>query len=58
MYDTPLTIEQNLVSLAATPSHIATLTDGLLPAQLILPPELGAWSARDVLAHLCACSDV
>lgn len=58
MYDTSLAIEQNLAMLAATPSHIVDLTDGLLPAQLLLPPEPGAWSARDVLAHLRACSDM
>lgn len=41
MYDRPLTIEQNLAMLAATPSRIADLTEGLLPAQLLTPPEPG-----------------
>ncbi len=30
----------------------------LTPAQLLTPPEPGEWSARDVLAHLRACSDM
>lgn len=58
MYDTPLTIEQNLALLAATPARIAELTDGVAPAQLLLPPAPDAWSARDVLAHLRACADM
>jgi uncharacterized damage-inducible protein DinB len=58
VYDTPLTIEQNLTILAATPSRIADLTEGLPPAQLLTPPKPGEWSARDVLAHLRACADM
>ncbi len=58
VYDRPLTIEQNLTVLAATPSRLATLTADLTPAQLLTPPEPGEWSARDVLAHLRACADV
>ncbi len=58
MYDTPLTIEQNLSLLAAAPARLAGLTKGLSPAQLVTPPEPGEWSARDVLAHLRACSDM
>jgi hypothetical protein len=58
MYDTPLTIEQNLTMLAVTPVRLADLTAGLAPAQLLTPPEPGAWSARDVLAHLRACADM
>ncbi|NIT59763.1 MAG: hypothetical protein GWN00_27140, partial [Aliifodinibius sp.] len=58
MYDRPLTIEQNLTMLADTPSHLADLTAGLSPAQLVTPPEPGEWSARDVLAHLRACADM
>ncbi len=58
MYDRPLTIEQNLTLLAATPSRIANITKGLTPSQLLIPPEPGEWSARDVLAHLRACSDM
>ncbi len=58
MYDTSRTIEQILTMLAAMPSRIADLTEGLPPAQLLAPPEPGAWSARDVLAHLRACTDV
>ena len=58
MYDTPLTIEQNLTLLAATPSRLAEMTKGLSHAQLLTPPEPGEWSARDVLAHLRACADM
>ena len=58
MYDTPRTIEQILTMLAATPSHLAELTEGLLPPQLLAPPARGEWSARDVLAHLRACADM
>ena len=38
--------------------RIADLAEGLSPAQLLTPPEPGAWSARDVLAHLRACADM
>ena len=58
MYDTPLTTKQILTRLAAAPSRIADLTNGLTPAQLVSPPGPGEWSARDVLAHLRACSDI
>ena len=58
MYDRPLTIAQNLTLLAATPARIANMTKGLTSTQLRLPPEPRAWSARDVLAHLRACSDM
>ena len=44
--------------LAATPSRLADLTEGLPPAQLLASPEPGQWSAREVLAHLCACADI
>jgi hypothetical protein len=58
VYDRPLTIVQNLTMLAATPARIAELAEGLSPALLLTPPEPGAWSARDVLAHLRACADM
>ncbi len=58
MDDTPHTIEQILTMLAAMPARLADLTAGLPPAQLLAPPEPGAWSARDVLAHLRACADM
>jgi hypothetical protein len=58
VYDTPLTIEQILTNLAETPARLAGLTKGLTPGQLLEPPEPGEWSARDVLAHLRACSDI
>ncbi|MDQ3250249.1 MAG: DinB family protein [Chloroflexota bacterium] len=53
-----LTIEQILTLLAATPSRIAELTDGLTPAQLQAAPNPGEWSANQVLAHLRSCADV
>jgi hypothetical protein len=58
VYDRPLTIEQNLTMLAATPARLADLTEGLAPAQLLTTPAPGEWSARDVLAHLRACADM
>ena len=58
MYDKQLTIEQNLALLAATPVRITDLVQPLSPVQLLTPPEPGQWSARDVLAHLRACSDM
>lgn len=58
MYDTPLTIEQNLALLAAAPARLADLANGLAPDQLLAPPAPGEWSARDVLAHLRACADM
>jgi uncharacterized damage-inducible protein DinB len=58
VYDRPLTIEQNLSMLTATPSRIAELTKVLSPTLLLAPPEPGEWSARDVLAHLRACADM
>jgi len=58
VYDKPLTIEQNLTLLAATPSRIAGLAADLSPAQLIASPVPGEWSARDLLAHLRACADM
>ena len=58
MYDTPRTIEQLQTMLADAPSRLAELTESLSPAQLLAPPQPGEWSARDVLAHLRACSDM
>ena len=58
MYDRPLTIEQILTMLAATPARLADLTESLPQAQLLAPPAPGEWSARDVLAHLRACADM
>ena len=58
MYDRPLTIEQNLNLLAATPVRIAALTNGCSAAMLQSAPQPDEWSARDVLAHLRACSDM
>jgi hypothetical protein len=56
--DRTLSIEQVLTLLAQTPPRIATLTAGLLPAQLRGTPDHDGWSANDVLAHLRACADM
>src|SRR5579885_3336060 len=55
---TLLTPEQILTLLAATPTRLATLTDGLAPTQLHTAPNPDQWSANDVLAHLRSCADV
>jgi hypothetical protein len=44
--------------LAATPTRLADLTASLTSAQLLASPAPGEWSARDLLAHLRACSDM
>jgi DinB superfamily len=51
-------IEGALSLLAGTPTRIATLTDGLSPAQLRSAPSPEEWSASDVLAHLRSCADM
>jgi uncharacterized damage-inducible protein DinB len=58
VYDTPRTNEEILSMLAVTPSRIAELTRGVPKAKLLFSPASGEWSARDVLAHLRACSDM
>ena len=58
MYDTPRSIEQILTILAAAPSRLGDLTEGLPPTQLLAHPAPDEWSARDVLAHLRACADM
>jgi len=58
VYDTSRTIEQILTMLAAAPSRLADLTEGLPPAQLLDSPERDEWSTRDVLAHMRACADM
>ena len=58
MNDRPLTDEQILNMLAAAPSRLADLTAGVPPLQLVTQPAPGEWSARDVLGHLRACSDM
>ncbi len=52
------TIEQVLTLLAGTAARIATLTEGVTPAQFRTAPGPGEWSANEVLAHLRACADV
>ncbi len=54
----PLTIKQVLTLLAEAPPRLASLTEGLTPAQLRATPNQGEWSANDVLAHMRSCADV
>ena len=54
----PLTSEQVLALLGATPPRIAAVTAGVAPAQLHTSPDRDEWSACDVLAHLHACADM
>lgn len=56
--DRPLTPEQILTMLAATPPRLVALTDGLAPEALRARPAPEEWSATEVLAHLRACADV
>ena len=58
MPDPLITREQIMAQLAATPPRLATLTDGLTPAQLGAATSADAWSVVDILAHLRACADV
>jgi len=58
VYDTPRSTEDFLTMLSAAPSRIEGLTEALTPAELVASPEKEEWSARDVLAHLRACSDM
>jgi hypothetical protein len=51
-------IEEVLSLLVETPTRIATLTDGLTPAQSRTAPGSDEWSANDVLAHLRSCADM
>jgi hypothetical protein len=53
-----LTTEQILTMLGEGPARIATLTEGLAPAQLRTVPNQEEWSANDVLAHLRSCADM
>lgn len=54
----PLTNEEVLALLAAAPTRVAALAEGLDAQQLRAVPGGGGWSANDVLAHLRACADV
>lgn len=54
----PLTNEQLLTMLAATPGRIASLTANAPTASLCISPRPGEWSANEVLAHLRACADM
>ncbi len=52
-----LTIDEVLGLLEEHPRRIAEATAGIGARRLRDEPILGVWSARDVLAHLRACSD-
>lgn len=54
----PLTRLEILGLLAQTTPRLAALTAGLEPARSQTRPDLDAWSANEVLAHLRACADV
>ncbi len=56
--DEPSRTHEILTMLASGPSQIAGLTAGLSAEQLKTSPAAGAWSLRDILAHLRACSDM
>ncbi|HZU69169.1 MAG TPA: DinB family protein [Ktedonobacteraceae bacterium] len=58
MPDKPLTTEQVLTLLQATPMRLAALTTDLSPEVLQARPTSDEWSANEVLAHLRACADV
>ena len=58
MPDKYLPIEQILTILKETSTRLATLSASMSPAQLHTVPEPGEWSAHEILAHLCACSDI
>ena len=47
-----------LAELVATPKQIARIARGRSEAALHRQPAPGAWSARDIVAHLRACAEV
>lgn len=53
----PLTIDEVLAILEASPRQIAALTRELTASRLNTAPVLGVWSINDVLAHLRSVSD-
>jgi hypothetical protein len=53
-----LSVDEIMGILPVTIGRLAELTASLTPARTRLPPEPGAWSITDVLAHLRACHDV
>jgi DinB family protein len=54
----PLTLDEILIQLPATPERIAAFATGVAPAKLRKSSVPGEWSATEVLAHLRACADV
>ena len=53
-----LTVDEIMTILPVTAGRIAELTAGLTSDRLLAPPETGAWSINDILAHLRAAHDV
>ena len=53
-----LTVDEIMTILPFTAGRIAELTAGLTSDRLLAPPETGAWSINDILAHLRAAHDV
>ena len=51
-------VDRILLLLPESPQRIEKATSGLSAEQLQAPAGEGEWSARDVMAHLRACSDV
>ena len=47
-----------LTALSETPKQLARITRGCSDRQLHRPPEPGAWSAQEIVAHLQACAEV
>ncbi len=51
-------IQAVLIVLSETPNRIARIARGRSQQQLHRKPEMNAWSAQDIVAHLRACADV
>ena len=51
-------IQAVLALLSDTPKQIARIARGCSDQQLHRKPEVGAWSAQEIVAHLRACADV
>jgi hypothetical protein len=61
MQDTPANpseIRAVLTILSETPRKIAQITEGLNERRLQRRPEVDAWSAQEIVAHLRACAEV
>ena len=47
-----------LTLLSATPASIAQMTKSLSEERLLRRPDVDAWSAQEIVAHLRACAEV